>query len=477
MITDNAGIIEKPTDNKTLAEVLRLMSRSLNKQRQLYTETFPLDEDYTIKYIVHPFKVINASITDCFLMTEPNVMLQSRRPVDVGGYTMYKSDNYRIGINYRLVLHFDEKEGTENKCPYVQTRIYRDHAKMMSIQEMICHQQWPLVHTDESTKPDRHRIEVDNASFKIQTYNLWNYNSPWVTRRQLIVDDIVANDPDFIAFQEPRYSPWQGESNFKPNLQLMGQERNQIQHLVKLLALQNKKYHYVFHPSMVYVHPDKFEYEGLAMLSKYNIKEKSSIKLSKDFHDEEDVHQRSCLRLLVDSPIGDVNLFTSHFSLSLEGAQRNALEVIDWAKQFESPSIPQVFVGDLNSLPQSSAVQLLLGKKAVQEVSGDFMDSFEVWTARTADVTLPQGTYSTLQGTEPTKRIDYIMSRGGLELTNFKIIGGHTQAENHETIYASDHLSLVSTFKRLKERMTHAEHTTTVVNNAEVATPKAKPLA
>ncbi|EFA85821.1 hypothetical protein PPL_01052 [Heterostelium album PN500] len=458
LITNKAGIVgefnEIPVDNEDLTNLVNSMKKSISKQRFMYVHRFTRDSSDTSTNTIKS-KTFDYTILDA----------------------KQKMDDYQIGTTYQLLLKLKDVE--EKQCTYLRTKLYRDHAKMVSIQELICLNKDPSeASTSENNNVNEENHQVgettttstttsSSPTFKILTYNLWNYNNPWKQRRNMIVDNIVKQDPELIAFQEARYCQWEGETDYMPNPRMMGQERNQIQHLVNLLSFQNKKYHYTFIPSMVYLNGQQMQYEGLAILSKYPIKDTSSIKLSRDFNDNEDVHQRSCLRVLVDTPNGPLNLLTSHFSLSLSGAVRNAFEVTNYTKQFESP---QIFVGDLNSVPDSHAIQFLVGKVVENNQTGDFQDSFTDWTSTNRPVDFV-GTYSTLGGT-PNKRIDYIMKRGAeLELVDFKQLGSEPQPADDDPnreVYASDHLSLVATYKWLSK--TESKTTTVVVPTPEIKT-------
>ena len=48
------------------------------------------------------------------------------------------------------------------------------------------------------------RKEIGQESITIASYNLWNVNTEWQTRMELIANMFAASNPDIIAFQEVR---------------------------------------------------------------------------------------------------------------------------------------------------------------------------------------------------------------------------------------------------------------------------------
>lgn len=143
------------------------------------------------------------------------------------------------------------------------------------------------------------------------TYNIWNFNRDWPTRLHLLQRDIERNAPDIVTFQEVRY-------DF-----VEGQHQRIHAHQVHSLAQKLPGYQYVYHAAMTYVssfplHTD----EGVAIFSRFPIKEwygcfifRSYQPLSRNFSDHDDSHQRGCLQALIETPVGLINIFTTHFAL------------------------------------------------------------------------------------------------------------------------------------------------------------------
>eukprot|EP01133_Synstelium_polycarpum_P014345 gene14345-16926_t len=313
-------------------------------------------EKFSLQFNIYDLTVLNVKEQEAKFTPDGITMMKTRENVNVGGYYYAQMKEMVVGKNYWLDVqvadepiervHKDsictDNESSKDHCKYIRMRVFKDYLKLYSIPEFICYKELPKDNIEEVITKDE---------FKMLTYNLWNYNRPWRTRRNLIVDIIDEQDPDVIALQEVRYSAWDGESETN-HPRLKGLERSQIQHLVNLLSHRNK-------------------------------------------------------------------------------------------------NTPQIFVGDLNSLPHSKAIQFLVGSLEKDGVTSDFKDMWEEHCAVAGDekCRAHEFTYPTLQG-NCDKRIDYIMTRGDqLQQINFESLGRQPMMTNQNgEVYPSDHVSLVSTF-------------------------------
>ena len=171
--------------------------------------------------------------------------------------------------------------------------------------------------------------------------------------------------------------------------------------------------------------------EGLAIFSQYPILEVSSLKLSRDLLDQEDAHQRVILRALLDTPVGQVNVFNSHFALTEIARKRAVLEFWEWIQQFPTPHI---FMGDLNAEPDDIAIEFLTGTKQINGIQGDFIDAF-TQVGSLEEYTFPSD--------DPIKRIDFILLRGFSEITKYKILGSSPNTNFRDTpLWSSDHFGV-----------------------------------
>eukprot|EP01119_Soliformovum_irregulare_P010023 TRINITY_DN2426_c0_g1_i3.p1 TRINITY_DN2426_c0_g1~~TRINITY_DN2426_c0_g1_i3.p1 ORF type:complete len:440 (+),score=107.61 TRINITY_DN2426_c0_g1_i3:50-1321(+) len=174
---------------------------------------------------------------------------------------------------------------------------------------------------------------VDHAKetkqVNLMTYNIWNLNSPWNNRKDLIVQDVREINPDVIAWQEIRYHHKM-------------REKNSI-HQISDLMHNFPEHNFVFESGATYIDTydartyNQYEDEGVAISSRFPILESSYTRFLRNFSDHEDEHQRLCLRALVETPIGKINYFTSHFSLSENARLRNLVEFVEFSDRFSMP--------------------------------------------------------------------------------------------------------------------------------------------
>jgi len=308
--------------------------------------------------------------------------------------------------------------------------------------------------------------ESEHDQLVIMSYNIWNYNKPWELRHHMIADEVAKTLPDIIAWQEVRYSAWDEMSWKLQNKEdRWGGARLQVEQLASALHSKGLKYHFIYQPAMVYTHslPD-YEIEGLSFFSKYPILDSNFVSLSKDLTNPEDVHQRVCLRALIQTPHGKVNVFVTHMSLNNDSQERNAVEILHFADRYD---YPQVLMGDFNCLPNATAIQFLIGNHTLSGKTGNFVDAWATYATNQAPHCDTNGictqpctrathnatcwethghTFNVLDDA-PTKRIDFVLVRGGLEVEEVRFVGNAPQMRGDNRIMASDHLGLVTKFK------------------------------
>ncbi|EGG22662.1 hypothetical protein DFA_04792 [Cavenderia fasciculata] len=463
------GNNNNPKDySKDVLDVLNKMKKQINKFRHVRLFKFPEIEPYKAKLGSpnYDLTILEASTNECYFSEDGHSKWQSRRLVNVGGYQYATQQDFVVGQNYNFRLMINDPD-TTTSCRTIQLRIYRDYTGLLSIPEFICIEQQDNNNDDDNNGDhagDQQQqpkvVKQLQDTFKLMTYNIWNYNKPWRIRSKLITDIIKDHQPDVIALQELRYSKWDGE-HYKESPKLMGQERNQIQHIVNLLSFHNLKYNYYYLPSMIYNNEvDGLQMEGLGILSKHPIVKIESTKLTNDHIDDTtDTHQRSCLLATINIDGRHLNVLTSHFSLSFQGGQRNAYEIHNWTKQYDDA--PNILVGDFNAEPNSHPIQFLTGKHSIKDNTGDFKDMYDTYCQSNPDnsICTTKGgiTYRDVGDVSIEKRIDFIMVKQSskstttnqIELTNLESVGGQRFDDNGIplSIFPSDHSGLVSTFK------------------------------
>lgn len=238
-----------------------------------------------------------------------------------------------------------------------------------------------------------------------------------------------------------------------------------------LLPKESSGYQYVYQPAMTYLDTQSYRFshvdEGLAIFSKLPIIRSSFIRLSRNFSDREDEHQRACLHAEINLsssktdqsssmnssfPSKTLHFFTTHMSLSHSSRRRNMMEILEFTESF---SLPQVIVGDFNENPDTESLDFITGRLELDGKTGKFKDAWKVlkyqntdgtYNEETQDDWLNGWTYTTLSE-QPKKRIDFILYRGDEEdlmrLIDINVLSNDglvTQPSDHRALYADFHV-------------------------------------
>ena len=263
---------------------------------------------------------------------------------------------------------------------------------------------------------------AEEQELKIMSYNIWNYNEPWEERRKLIVDTILEVDPDIIGLQEIR-----DDRRFNA----IGHD--QARQIAERTGLQ-----YQYQPAMVYSR-DPRSVEGVCIMSRHPISSTAYIELTRKPDDERDFHQRIVLNGTVSLPMGNMEFFVTHFSLSPEMRMSNAVELLQFANSFNS-HLPKFIVGDFNCTPEETPIRVLRGMERLdgQVSPGNLIDLWEE---------TPPGRRRGASGgpyTHGKRRIDYIFMIpspwADATVTETQLL----RAEDGAGLSASDHAALAS---------------------------------
>lgn len=137
----------------------------------------------------------------------------------------------------------------------------------------------------------------------------------------------------------------------------------------------------------------------------------------------DDAEPRGVLETVIEIGGTYLSLFNTHLSLDEEGIRSNILELIEIA---ENTIFPAVIAGDFNAVPDHPEIQ---------KVRSRFLDAFAGVGPRES-LTFPSR-YRDEDGigtTEPAARIDYLFSKGAVEIRNARVI--ETSASDHMPIEA-----------------------------------------
>jgi len=262
-------------------------------------------------------------------------------------------------------------------------------------------------------------IDSDAAGMKVMSYNIWNFNSDWETRKQLIVNTVKQYQPDIIGFQEIRFK-------------YDSVNRNQLMQMGELLP----NYNYVYQPAMRY----DTEAEGVGIMTLYPIVYTNFTDL-KFTPDTPDRNKRIALRGLLDTPHGPFDFFVTHFSYAKgAGQMQNAVDLLNFMDLTVQEHPSQVVVGDFNIYPDSvGPTDFLTGKRAFRGKMGNLRDAWESIHGKDDGFTFSNLPWSPgLQN-----RADRILYRGAIAPLTVERVGEYKPAEQEP---ASDHLAVLADF-------------------------------
>lgn len=179
-------------------------------------------------------------------------------------------------------------------------------------------------------------------ALSILTQNVWGGGPGWRLRRPLIEVQLGALAPDVVALQEvvaPRVDA-----------------PSQAHELADALARRGLRYHVDFAPGRVW---EDGRCEGVAILCREGIRERSVASLSLDLDDRwERQSQRVVLCAMLDLPVGPVDVFATHLSLSRAARARTMNEVLAFTRRERgrSKSRAAILLGDLNASANEEAI-------------------------------------------------------------------------------------------------------------------------
>jgi endonuclease/exonuclease/phosphatase family metal-dependent hydrolase len=230
---------------------------------------------------------------------------------------------------------------------------------------------------------------------KLLTVNIWNRQGPWERRRELLRRGIEGLVPDIVALQEV--------------LRLDGDPAppSQAEDLAAGLG-----YKTVFAPA--WRPGDGPLAMGNAILTKWPIVEHAHWALPTADRQQ----GRSLGFALVDAPCGKVPVFTTHLTWQLHACDERITQVrfIDdkvreIVARLEDP-FPPVLLGDFNAEPESDEIRFLRGFTSLGGRGTYWADCWAVAGDGGPGYTYHRANPYALRVREPSRRIDYVFSRG-----------------------------------------------------------------
>lgn len=151
---------------------------------------------------------------------------------------------------------------------------------------------------------------------------------------------------------------------------------------------------------------------GNALLSRWPILETQNWPLPVTERDDE---SRALLYALVDAPFGRIPVFVTHLSWRFHAADERALQVRAIDEHVRTVTVaggfPPILMGDFNAEPDSDEIRFLRGLSALGGRSTYWADCFGLVGEGTGATFARSNAFArTLR--EPSRRIDYIFSRG-----------------------------------------------------------------
>lgn len=259
--------------------------------------------------------------------------------------------------------------------------------------------------------------QTKRGIMEIVSWNIANYDDhpKWITRKNLIADEIIKEDADIIALQEVRFN--------KDHPSTKATYMNTAEQLLIQLQSRNKfmEAKIITQPAMHY-QPNGF-WEGLSIISNDDIMETGAI-----FHsyiqNPTDQNKRVTQYSVTISDNFVFFLFNTHFSNDEMNLRSNIGEVMSYTERFTG--YPLVLLGDMNTTPQNENIHKLTMQ--------GFIDIWNKFNHGDDGFTYPSPI--------PVKRIDHCWANEAFanKIKSMKLIGNKP---NKDGLYPSDHLGLV----------------------------------
>lgn len=245
---------------------------------------------------------------------------------------------------------------------------------------------------------------------KVLTLNTWQEYGPWEKRWEIIFQGLAAYQPDLIGFQEVFNPDW------------------------AKTVMKRSKFPYLVFSS---------DSSGLMFLSRFPVRQWSSYTMKAKSPTEN--YKRYALFAELEVGKNRLSIFNTHLSWRLEEGKIREEQVSELLAfiQEKAPSTETLVMGDFNSTCKTSEVRSMLDQ-------GGFADSFAVLHPEAPGLTWNNQNPFAAGSSHPLpdRRIDYIFIRNAsVLLSGIAASDIVFDQPNREGIFASDHYSLLGTFK------------------------------
>lgn len=224
-----------------------------------------------------------------------------------------------------------------------------------------------------------------DAAVRAASVNVWNYNH-WRERLPLLREELEGMRADLVGFQELRCRRAGGP----------GRSPFQVADVSRMLPAHQ----FAFVPAMTFREGAReLHTEGVAVFSRLPVEEVGHVRLTRNASDGDDFHQRVCAWARV--RVGGRRLLfaSTHLSLSDAARRRTLDEIGEFAA---AAGLPVVLVGDFNAESAPGARPSLLTRHGFRDA----------WAEARGEAEADGEAGHTFGSWSPSKRIDYVMSRG-----------------------------------------------------------------
>ena len=252
-------------------------------------------------------------------------------------------------------------------------------------------------------------IAVGQSSIKVLTYNLMGMkpDTDWETRLYHTIQHIKEIDPDIIGVQE---------------MNSIGGDH--MGHMIVDSLEATFGINYYFYDAVTHTSWGQFD-ESVGIISKYPVIASNHLELTAG------IFPRVVVWNLISTPIGMVNLFSTHLSFRDDHNHirvQQVEEILEYVNVKESsyPNVGSIVVGDFNCTPNSEPISLVMTPS-----SGiAYKDSYKVINPNSNGYTYPTGGLY--------KKIDYIFVKDNsyLNIEDSELVMNNPYDGQH---YPSDH--------------------------------------
>ena len=250
---------------------------------------------------------------------------------------------------------------------------------------------------------------MENSNFKIMTFNIRfglanDKNNTWESRKEILVNTIKENSPDFIGFQEVNDFPLEFLKKELQDYQFTGLYNNGEKHWQQI--------------------PVFFKKEWDCLLCDHFFLSSTPLKQSKF---SESQWPRQTITALFNKNNKFICITNTHFDFKDE-VQKKSAKIIKARLEAYSKKIPKIICGDFNSDPTGSCYFEFTQYNGKTK----FKDPFR---------NIHTATFHGFTGTPKSGRIDWVLYKGDISPVNKEIIKKSIQGK-----YPSDHFPVMVEF-------------------------------